>query len=60
MDRHNVLSNYKMAREFKKNNKNKSLKEDADEENNALSFAQIKLKYSPRGTKEHRVPDCKK
>ena len=33
MDGHSVLSNYKMAGEFKKNDKNKSLKKDADEEN---------------------------
>ena len=44
MDRHNVLSNHEKAREFKKKDKNKSLKKDADEENNVLFFAQVKSK----------------
>ena len=39
-----LLSKHKMAREFKKNNKNKSLKKDINEENSTLSFAQVKLK----------------
>ena len=45
VDRHNILSNHEMGGELKKNNKNKSLKKDAEEENNVLSFTQVKSKY---------------
>ena len=45
---------------FKKNNKNDSLKKGADEENNVLSFAQVKEKCWAFSTNWHRVSDCKK
>ena len=60
IDRHNILSNHKTAKEFKKNNKNKSPKKDADEETNVLSFAQAKEKCWVCGAKEHGALDCKK
>ena len=57
---HNIFSNYKTAGEFKKINKNKSLKKGDKEENNTLSFAQVKFKCEVRDAKECGVPDCEK
>ena len=60
VDGHNVLSNHKIAGEFKNNNKNKPLKKDADKETNVLFFALVKVKHWACDAKGHGGPDCKK